>query len=331
MDLDLPVEVGDYGAATRRLLADGGVVGARYGPAASVEARRLLVERLDEFGLFDLDVVGGGVDALIAGVVLEELGRGAAAVPAVGLLCGRAMGVDGPLFAVDRVSDRALVDAVDLFPTACVVDRLGAVADSSFTGEVHPRLLARFAGWADVSGARDGDVGLWCLHEVLAGFVALGVAVEAVELARVHLNEREQFGRPLKAFQALQHRFADMVVSASGLRELCYYTLWAWEHRPSSRMADALMLRAHQLKVSAAVVAGAHQVHAAIGFCHEHPLIDLTSSTVLARQVPLTLGQTFAALEGERDQIETIFGERERRRYQSTALEGSGIASGEAS
>lgn len=44
-----------------------------------------------------------------------------------------------------------------------------------------------------------------------------------------HLATREQFGRPLNAFQALQHRSADMLVALETSRSLLRYATWVLE------------------------------------------------------------------------------------------------------
>lgn len=52
-----------------------------------------------------------------------------------------------------------------------------------------------------------------------------GVVTAALGLAATHVAEREQFGRPIGAFQATQHRLADAVIAADALRVSCLHAV----------------------------------------------------------------------------------------------------------
>ncbi len=60
------------------------------------------------------------------------------------------------------------------------------------------------------------------LARVALAAVQLGVADGAMRLAAAYLSEREQFGRPLGAFQAVQHQLADCWIDVDAMR----VTLW---------------------------------------------------------------------------------------------------------
>jgi alkylation response protein AidB-like acyl-CoA dehydrogenase len=106
-----------------------------------------------------------------------------------------------------------------------------------------------------------------------------------------------------------------MVVAANGLRELGQYTLWVWHQRPQACITDVLMLRHYALESLANAIRHAHQIHGAIGFAHEHPLADLTMSAYVYRQSPLRQTQITELLAARADEIERIFGARERERH----------------
>ena len=57
---------------------------------------------------------------------------------------------------------------------------------------------------------------------MLTAALQLGIAVGATELAVGYAKEREQFGKPIGAFQAVKHRCADMVTRVEVLRAAVY-------------------------------------------------------------------------------------------------------------
>jgi alkylation response protein AidB-like acyl-CoA dehydrogenase len=133
------------------------------------------------------------------------------------------------------------------------------------------RRFARIAGHSGerVTGrlqqARD------CI-EVLIAAELVGVAQHAMELAVEHAKQREQFGRPIGAYQAVSHRCADMLVAVESARSAVLSAAWTADHMP-----EDLPFAASVAKVSAAqagwqVTAAALQVHGGTGFTWEHPI-----------------------------------------------------------
>ena len=108
--------------------------------------------------------------------------------------------------------------------------------------------------------------------EVLIAAELVGVAQHAMELAVQHAKQREQFGRPIGAYQAVSHRCADMLVAVESARSAVLSAAWTADHVP-----DDLPFAASVAKVSAAqaawhVTASALQVHGGMGFTWEHPI-----------------------------------------------------------
>jgi 3-oxocholest-4-en-26-oyl-CoA dehydrogenase beta subunit len=70
----------------------------------------------------------------------------------------------------------------------------------------------------------DADVLGWTLDRAAVALAAtqVGVAEGAMRLAASYLSEREQFGRPLATFQAVQHQLADCYIDIDAMR----VTLW---------------------------------------------------------------------------------------------------------
>lgn len=65
----------------------------------------------------------------------------------------------------------------------------------------------------------------------------VGVASKALALALHYLNEREQFGRPIAAFQALQHGVADFPAQVEGAQLVVHKAAWAFD-RAEPGIAD---------------------------------------------------------------------------------------------
>lgn len=63
------------------------------------------------------------------------------------------------------------------------------------------------------------------LARVSLAAVQLGVAQGALRLAADHLSAREQFGRPLATFQAVQHQLADCYIEIDALRVCLWHAI----------------------------------------------------------------------------------------------------------
>ena len=111
----------------------------------------------------------------------------------------------------------------------------------------------------------------------LARAVQMTAALEQVLAWTVqYAGERQQFGRPLGRFQAIQVELAEMAGEVTAVTALTDAAVQALRPRrgPSSRAAAAAKVRAG---AAVEVVARrAHQVHGAIGFTQEHRLHHLT-------------------------------------------------------
>ncbi len=97
----------------------------------------------------------------------------------------------------------------------------------------------------------------------------LGVMAQALELGIGYMKTREQFGRPIGAFQALQHRAVNAHVEVELTRSLLYQVCAAVDGGRGSRaMVAAVKARASEavLEVAKSVI----QMHGAIGFTDEY-------------------------------------------------------------
>ncbi len=106
---------------------------------------------------------------------------------------------------------------------------------------------------------------------ILAAAQANGGAARALEITCEYAKEREQFGKPLAAFQAISHYLADAATTVSGATQLVYEAAWARsEGHPIDRLAPMAKLFACQTYRD--VTAMAEQVWGGVGFSVEYDI-----------------------------------------------------------
>jgi alkylation response protein AidB-like acyl-CoA dehydrogenase len=106
--------------------------------------------------------------------------------------------------------------------------------------------------------------------EVALSAELVGVASRAMDLSVDYVRTRQQFGRPIGAYQAVSHRCADMLIDVESARSAVLCAAWTADNDPA-----ALPFAASVAKVAAAqgawrVTTSALQVHGGIGFTWEH-------------------------------------------------------------
>src|SRR5215212_7957050 len=98
--------------------------------------------------------------------------------------------------------------------------------------------------------------------------MGVGLAQGAYDLAYAYSREREQFGRPIAKFQAVQFALADMATEIEAGRALVYKAAWLKdERRPFAR--EAAMAKLYTGELSHRVVNAALQIHGGYGFMEE--------------------------------------------------------------
>ncbi|MEH3033701.1 MAG: acyl-CoA/acyl-ACP dehydrogenase [Aeromicrobium erythreum] len=101
--------------------------------------------------------------------------------------------------------------------------------------------------------------------------VLVGLCDHLVTTTRDYLLQREQFGQPIGAFQALKHRLADVAVATEAARSLSWRAAYDVSvdapDLTSTALAKASASEAARLAGSAAL-----QLHGGIGFTWEHDL-----------------------------------------------------------
>jgi alkylation response protein AidB-like acyl-CoA dehydrogenase len=111
----------------------------------------------------------------------------------------------------------------------------------------------------------------------LRGAVALaaestGVAQRTLDMAVAYAKDREQFGRPIGAYQAVSHRCAGMLLETENSRSAVYGAAWAADADPDALPLAASMAKAYASDAGWRVPDASIQVHGGIGFTWEHDL-----------------------------------------------------------
>jgi alkylation response protein AidB-like acyl-CoA dehydrogenase len=99
-----------------------------------------------------------------------------------------------------------------------------------------------------------------------------GIAQRALEMSVAYAKDRQQFGRPIGAYQAVSHRCAQMLLETENSRSAVYGAAWAADAEPESLPLAACMAKAYASDAGWRVADAAIQVHGGIGFTWEHDL-----------------------------------------------------------
>ena len=99
-----------------------------------------------------------------------------------------------------------------------------------------------------------------------------GVAQRTLEMAVEYAKDRQQFGRPIGAYQAVSHRCAQMLLETENSRSAVYGAAWAADADPDSLPLSASMAKAYASDAGWRVPDASIQVHGGIGFTWEHDL-----------------------------------------------------------
>jgi short-chain 2-methylacyl-CoA dehydrogenase len=104
--------------------------------------------------------------------------------------------------------------------------------------------------------------------------MGVGLAQGAYDLAFRYAQEREQFGKPIASFQAVQFQLADMAVEIEAGRNLVYKAAWLKDQgRPFAK--EAAMAKLYTGELSHRVANAALQIHGGYGFMDESAISRL--------------------------------------------------------
>ncbi|MCH7598862.1 MAG: acyl-CoA/acyl-ACP dehydrogenase [Myxococcales bacterium] len=106
---------------------------------------------------------------------------------------------------------------------------------------------------------------------ILLAALAVGGSGRALELTVEFAQQREQFGKPIAAFQAISHYLADASTNLAGARTLMYEAAWAsGAGKPIARLAPMAKMFACQTYRD--LTAMAEQVFGGVGFTVEYDI-----------------------------------------------------------
>jgi alkylation response protein AidB-like acyl-CoA dehydrogenase len=182
-------------------------------------------------------------------------------------------GASTDLFLVDARSNHGTV--------LCLVPRtaagLGIATTSNVDGSTATTLTFSQVAVAEDDIVARGDAAtgaVVAMHELLVlgtSVELLGVAQAALDLTVGFTKLREQFGKPIGSFQALQHRMVDCYVDLELNRSLLFKVLSAWDDG-ASHPAMVSAVKARVGKGALKTVRAALQLFGAIGYTDEHDI-----------------------------------------------------------
>jgi butyryl-CoA dehydrogenase len=106
---------------------------------------------------------------------------------------------------------------------------------------------------------------------LMTGALALGAGQGALDAAVAYAGERVQFGKPIKAFQAIKLRLAEMATKLEAARRLVQYGAWRDDQGLPSRK-EAAMAKLFASETGLEVCDGAARVLASYGYAEEYPV-----------------------------------------------------------
>ncbi len=105
------------------------------------------------------------------------------------------------------------------------------------------------------------------------GIAALGVGLAqgALDEAVKYAKQRQQFGKPIIAFQAVQHMLADMAIGIESARALVYAAARHIQAHPKDMSKASAMCKTYATDVAMKVATDAVQVMGGYGYMCEYP------------------------------------------------------------
>ncbi len=101
------------------------------------------------------------------------------------------------------------------------------------------------------------------------GAMAVGIAQAAYERALKYAQERQQFGRALSHFQAIQFKLADMAMKIELARNMVYKAAWLKDQgRPFSK--EASMCKLYASEICMEITDQAVQIHGGYGYMKDY-------------------------------------------------------------
>lgn len=100
--------------------------------------------------------------------------------------------------------------------------------------------------------------------------LAVGIAQGAYESALRYSKERQQFGKPISEFQAIQFKLADMATQIDAARLLMYRAAWLKDQKRKVTK-ESSMAKLFASEISVNVCEEAIQIHGGYGYTKDYP------------------------------------------------------------
>jgi alkylation response protein AidB-like acyl-CoA dehydrogenase len=100
----------------------------------------------------------------------------------------------------------------------------------------------------------------------------VGAAQAIFDVTLAYAKEREQFGVPIGSFQAIKHKFADMLIALERARATSYFAALTIAEDDDRRALAASMAKAAAGDCAALLAKEGIQIHGGIGYTWEHDM-----------------------------------------------------------
>jgi alkylation response protein AidB-like acyl-CoA dehydrogenase len=100
----------------------------------------------------------------------------------------------------------------------------------------------------------------------------VGGMQRTLDMTVAYAKTRKQFGKPIGAFQAVQHMCADMYLETESARSAAYYAAWALQEQAPDAQTAVAIAKLYASDVARAVGNRGIQVHGGMGFTWESDL-----------------------------------------------------------
>ena len=149
------------------------------------------------------------------------------------------------------------------------------VLTRNLAGEPRPTLILDGAPVTEIRPAPAlAKSGMLALGAALRAQQMIGAMEHALDFALAYANERQQFGRPIGKFQAVQHMLAEAAGHFAAATAAADGVLAAFGE--DDMLLAVAMAKARIGEAAGKVAEITHQVHGAMGFTQEHTLHFLT-------------------------------------------------------
>jgi alkylation response protein AidB-like acyl-CoA dehydrogenase len=104
------------------------------------------------------------------------------------------------------------------------------------------------------------------------GSMAVGIGQAALDAAIAYARERQQFGRPIAAFQGIQFMLADMAMAVHGARLMVQHSARQVDAGITGNTLEASMAKCFAADAAMKVTIDAVQIFGGYGYTREYPV-----------------------------------------------------------